>query len=77
MVNGPHTIIRLFSMCEAMKWSHLPSPGGLYDQHPDLLDGFMYIFAERSKYDREKQERERKEQERKSRSGGKIAGRRR
>lgn len=50
-----------------MKWSHLPLPGGLYEQHPDLLDQFTYIFSERNKYEAEKQEKERKEQEQKQR----------
>ena len=77
MIYGPSTIITLFSLCEAMKWSHLPSPGGLYDQHPDLLAGFAYIFSERNKYEREKAEKEKREQERKGRGGGKVAGRRR
>jgi hypothetical protein len=43
-----------------MKWSHLPLAGGLYDQSPDLLDQFRYIFGKRG----EEQERERKKNER-------------
>lgn len=59
-----------------MKWSHLPEAGGLYDQHPDLLEGFMYIFSERNKYEAEQREKEKRDQERKQRSS-KVAGRRR
>lgn len=60
-----------------MKWAHLPEPGGLYDQHPDLIAKFEYIFAKRAEY----QEAERKREEAKQKRGGKgggprIAGRR-
>lgn len=48
-------------MCEAMRWNHLPVAGGLYDQHPQLLEEFNLIFAAKAR----KEERERKEQERK------------
>lgn len=59
---------------EGMKWSHLPLPGGLYAQHPQLLDEIEYIFQERGKA----QEKKRKEDEKKNaRRGGKgVAGRR-
>lgn len=50
-------------MCEAMKWAHLPEAGGLYDQHPDLLDGFALIFGKRAEYEDE-QERKRQAEER-------------
>lgn len=53
-------------MCDAMRWAHLPMPGGLYDQNPDLLDKFMYIFNERSK----EQEREQRRQAAKNQRGG-------
>lgn len=43
--------IRLFSLCEGMKWTHLPEAGGLYDQNPQLLDRFYFILAERSKHE--------------------------
>lgn len=34
-----------------MKWAHLPVAGGLYDQDPDLLDGFQIIFFERAEHE--------------------------
>jgi hypothetical protein len=43
--------LKLFSLCEGMKWNHLPMAGGLYDQHPGLLDRFYYILAERAKHE--------------------------
>jgi hypothetical protein len=60
-----------------MKWNHLPEPGGLYQQHPELLDKFMYIFNARA----EEQERKHKEEERKRKhpnsARGVAGGRRR
>lgn len=57
------TSIRLFSMCRAMKWAHLPVAGGLYDQHPKLLDDFMYIFSKQSEWDEQERKREKRKQE--------------
>lgn len=34
-----------------MKWSHLPLPGGLYAQHPQLLVEFGIIFEEKNSYE--------------------------
>jgi len=48
-----------------MKWAHLPNAGGLYDQHPELLEQFYWIFQRRA----EKEEIKRKEEERKNRRG--------
>jgi hypothetical protein len=49
-----------------MQWNHLPMPGGLYDQHPELLDRFMYIFQERNKEERKKNAQREAEMKRKS-----------
>ncbi len=54
--------IRLFSLCEAMKWSHLPSPGAIFDQKAGLMDRFYFIFAQRAEHE----ERERKKEEQKN-----------
>lgn len=56
-VQNAHPILRMFQICEAMKWSHLPLPGGLYAQDPDLLDGFLIIFSERVKHDAAEQKK--------------------
>jgi hypothetical protein len=45
-----------------MGWNHLPVAGGIYDQHPKLLEGFETIF-------RKKGEHERREADKKQRSG--------
>jgi hypothetical protein len=51
----------MFMLCEMMKWNHLPLSGGLYSQDPDLLDGFLIIFHERSIY--EEQQAKKRERE--------------
>jgi hypothetical protein len=50
-----------------MEFKHLPVQGGLYDQHPDLIDKFLYIFDEQRK------EEERRENEKRRREGGPTA----
>lgn len=43
--------MRLFAMCEAMRWAHLPVAGGLYDQHPKLLADWEVIWAAKHAHD--------------------------
>lgn len=63
-------------MCEALKWTHLPVDGGLYDQHPQLLEEWRYIFAVRSEYERNEQSKRENEAKNKSRgSSGRGASR--
>lgn len=52
-------------LCEAMEWNHLPEAGGLYQQHPQLLDEWMTIFHMRADHD----ERDRKNKERQAQKG--------
>lgn len=54
----------MFMLCEAMKWNHLPLAGGLYDQDPELLDGFGIIFHERAEHDRKEHEEEERKRNR-------------
>jgi hypothetical protein len=47
-----------------MRWNHLPVPGGIYDQHPKLLEQFQTIFQrlaveEQREADRRKREMQR------------------
>lgn len=65
----------MFSLCEGMKWSHLPNAGGLYDQDPELLDGFRYIFSVRAEHEAEEQRQ--REREANKKPGRRVAGRRR
>lgn len=45
-----------------MKWNHLPNAGGIYDQHPQLLEEWQYIFQEKAEHEEREQERERAKQ---------------
>jgi hypothetical protein len=55
-----------------MKWNHLPVAGGIYDQHPDLVDMFQIIFAARNDQARKEQEQQRSKQ---NQQRAKVAGR--
>lgn len=46
-----------------MKWAHLPEPGGLYAQNPELLEHFQSIFSELAKEDARREEKRKREQE--------------
>lgn len=59
-----------------MKWNHLPVAGGLYDQHPKLLEQWDYIFARRAEFEAEEDKRRESESKRKSNPGTR-GGRRR
>lgn len=75
---NPAESIRLFGLCEAMKWAHLPVDGGLYDQHPDLLEQWRQIFAARAEHEAEEERRREMERSKKSAPGGRrVAGGRR
>ena len=74
-VTEAHAIIRMFALCESMKWSHLPMPGGLYAQHPDLLDGFRIIFSARAEHEAEEEKKRKSESKRLGSRGGRGASR--
>jgi hypothetical protein len=59
--------IRLFSLCENMRWNHLPVAGGLYDQHPRLLEEWGIIFRVKAAHEKQKHE---EEQRKSARKGG-------
>jgi hypothetical protein len=70
----------MFVLCEGMKWSHLPVAGGIYDQHPDLIDGFRIIFAARGEHEAEeakKRENEMGQNQRRNKTSSRSAVRRR
>lgn len=50
--------LRLFALCDAMKWAHLPVAGGIYDQHPQLIEEFQYIFNVKHKHEADDAARE-------------------
>lgn len=53
--------LRLFIICEGMNFAQLPLDGGLYDQHPKLLDCWGTIWG--MKADHEQRETARREAE--------------
>ena len=67
----------MFVLCEGMKWSHLPVAGGLYDQDPDLIDGFKLIFGLRAEHEAEEARKREREMNKNSRTPSRVAGRRR
>lgn len=58
----------MFGLCSAMRWSTLPNAGGLYDQHPKLLDEWMVLFNIKAEAEEQERERHKRESESKSRS---------
>lgn len=47
-------------LAEAFDWNHLPVAGGIYDQHPKLLEDWMVIFHERHLHEEEKKRQEKR-----------------
>lgn len=62
-VEMPFESVRLFALCSAMEFAVLPVAGGLYDQHPDLIEQWSEIFAEKGRHERAEMERHKREQE--------------
>ena len=56
-----HESLRLWAVCNAMKWNHLPVAGGIYDQHPEFLDDIMVVFDEKWKADKRESDRQKNE----------------
>lgn len=44
-----------------MRWNHLPVGGGLYDQHPRLLDEWRIIFNAKADHERDEAEKRARE----------------
>lgn len=43
--------LRLFSICQAMNFAQLPMSGGIYEQHPQLLDEWLVIWRVKAEHD--------------------------
>ncbi len=54
---APYESLRLFGLCSAMEFSVLPVAGGIYDQHPRLLEEWQHIFIKRAEKEKADQER--------------------
>jgi hypothetical protein len=59
-----------------MKWAHLPVAGGLYDQHPDLLDAWRFIFSVRAEHEKKEHDERERDMKAKQRSNSRVAGHR-
>ena len=60
-----------------MKWSHLPVDGGLYDQDPDLLDKFEYMFQKIAEEEKRKADEGKRKAEAEQRKNSRGASTRR
>jgi hypothetical protein len=44
-----------------MRWAHLPVEGGIYAQHPKLIEQFSKLFDEKAKHEEAEAERQKRE----------------
>lgn len=51
-------LLRLLFICDSCDWRHLPVAGGIYEQHPDFLDGMLMLKNLRAKHEEEKRRKE-------------------
>lgn len=56
--------LRLFLFCEGTKWAHFPVQGGIYDQHPMLIDEWGFLFSIKADHDRVESDRHKAEMNR-------------
>ena len=74
-VEGAHPAITMFATCSRMKWNHLPVPGGIYDQDPELLRRWRIIWEAQDDRERAEQARQKREREQQQRQRGRGASR--
>jgi hypothetical protein len=55
--------LRLYLWCAGTKWAHLPVAGGIYDQHPLLIDEWGLLFEIQAKWDKEQHNKRNREVE--------------
>lgn len=55
--------LRLYGYSKALKFAHLPDPGGLLDQNPILLQEWMEISMAENEEEAKKQEKEERKRE--------------
>lgn len=68
---NPDSAIVLFGDASHMKWNHLPVQGGIYDQDPELLRKWRYIWDKIAAAERaERQKQKQKDARESSRSRG-------
>lgn len=67
-----HDALRLFLICRAMEWNHLPAPGGLYDQDPKLLSDFQVLWGLEAEAQQEDTKQKKIESARQNRPGSAL-----
>lgn len=68
------SLLQLLWQCDALEWRHLPVAGGVYDQHPDFLDGMIMLKDIRGRWE-EKQRKEQEEKQKREMGSPKGKGR--
>lgn len=53
--------LRLYQLCKATKFSVFPWAGGMYDQHPDLIDEWTIIIEAEVRVQNREMEQQRRQ----------------
>ena len=62
---APFESLRLWAIARALgDFAHLPQPGGLYDQHPELLTQWLIITSAFNEFEEDRQRKQRMNRER-------------
>lgn len=75
-VENAHGAITMFSICARMKWNHLPIPGGIYDQDPELIRRWRIIWDAQDDVQRAEQAKQKREAQQKQSHRGASRSRR-
>lgn len=60
-VENAHGSITMFAICARMKWNHLPVPGGIYEQDPELIRRWRIIWDAQDEVARAEQAKQKRE----------------
>lgn len=62
--------LRLYMICKRTRWTHLPNPGGWYQQHPQFVDDCLVVMGIDDEVKAKREKKEREQAEAKSRGRG-------
>lgn len=65
-IDWAYESLRLYLWCAGTKWAHLPVAGGIYDQHPLLIDEWGVLFEMQADHDRAQNNRREQEMKQKT-----------
>lgn len=78
-VEKPAPSLLMITLCENMKWAHLPVAGGIYDQRPEFIDDLYTYFMAKAEMEakraKDEERRAKAEAGRGQRSRGRGASR--